>query len=133
MIPVVYVNCDVVDFVSHMMDLSKPIETRTRNTLRAVVGRPVLIAETRHGQKPVVRCLVQFGQPLVVESREAWETVRAAAWIPADSRYDWQPNTKRKWLYPIEYVQPLRPFTPPEGVRHGRVWMEYNGEEVQEV
>lgn len=125
MIPVVFINCRRFPFVRQIMSFDKPIETRTRNMLRAVVGRPVLVAETGNG-RPVVQCMAVFGQPLAVRSREEWERYRALACIPSGSAYDWQPDTKVKYLYPVTYVRQVTSFTPPEGIRHGRVWMEFD-------
>lgn len=124
---VVFVNCDSAPFVDRMIDLSKLIETRTRDTLRSVMNQRVFIAETHRGRRPVVRCSLIFGGSITAYSREAWETVRGAACIPAGSRYDWQDGkTKKKVCYFIEGVRACEPFTPPEGVRHGYVYMECN-------
>lgn len=125
MIPVVFVNCRRQPFVSDIAARRKLIETRTRNTLRAVAGRRVYIAETGNGS-PVVRCSAMIGHPVPVRSMEGWEQYRELACIPAGSQYDWKPETVVKWLYPLYNVEPIAPFVPPEDVRHGRVWMEYN-------
>lgn len=126
MIPVVFINCDTIPFLDLIMNLDKLIETRTRNTLRALVGQRVYLAETHHGKRPVIRCMCVIGDAAVARSREAWETCRPSACIPAGSKYDWQENTRAKWVYWLENVRPVIPFTPPEGRRHGRVWMEYD-------
>lgn len=123
-IPVVFVNCDTVPFLDRILALDKPLETRTRNMLRSVLNRPVLLAETRRGRRPLVRCWAMFTDPIVVRSREAWEQYRSLARIPAGSRYDWHPDTRVKYLYPVVCVVPVSPFTPQEGPRHGRTWME---------
>lgn len=124
MTPVVFVNCSRFPFLRKIMDRSKPFETRTRNMLGRFLGERVLFAETGHG-RPVVRCSAVIAEIIEVYTREAWNRYREAACIPAGSQYDWQPGTRKKVLYRLEDVQPVSPFTPPEGVRHGRVWMEY--------
>jgi hypothetical protein len=126
MIPAVFINCDVIPFLDRIIALDKPIETRTRNMLRSLVHQRVLLTETHRGRKPLCRARATIGTPMAVRSREEWEHWREIACIPANSKYDWQDNTRVKWLYPIYDVVEIEPFTPPEGVRHGRVWMEYN-------
>lgn len=126
MMPVLFINCDAVPFLDRIISLRKPWETRTRNTLRALVGHRVLLAETGRGHRPVVRCSAVVGEPLVIRSRAEWKQYRSACCVPAKSRYDWQSGTKVKYLYPLTGVVACHPFTPPEDVRHGRVWMEYH-------
>lgn len=127
MTPVIFINCDASPFLDDIISLRKPWETRTRNTLRALIGQRVLLAETGRKHRPLVRCSAVLGEPLVIYSWEEWEKYRSSCCIPAGSRYDWQPTTKAKYLYPLYDVTSCSPFTPPEGVRHGYVWMEYNG------
>lgn len=124
MIPVVFINCDAVPFLDRIAALDKIVETRTRNMLRALAGQHVLLAETHRGKRPLARCWATIGTPMAVRSREEWEHWRQYACIPAGSKYDWQEGTTVKWLYPLLDVEPVTPFTLPEGVRHGRVWME---------
>ena len=124
MIPVVFINCSRFPFLAWILALSKLYETRTRNTLRALVGQRVYLAMTGKG-KPVVLCSVVIGDPVVIRSRKAFAAFRKACRIARGSQYDWKRETKVKYLYPLLDVRPVAPFVPPEGVRHGRVWMEY--------
>ena len=124
MIPVVFINCSRFPFLDDILLFRKLYETRTRNMLKSLVGQRVYLAQTGKG-KPVVMASVVIGAPLLCESMAAWETVREACCIPEGSTYDWQADTKKKYLYPLYDVRRCSPFTPPEGVRHGRVWMEY--------
>lgn len=128
MIPVVFINCRVAPFIDLIMRMLKLYETRTRDTLRSVVGQRVLLAETGRGRRPLVRCSAVIGQPVIVRSRSDWRRFRKACRIAPGSTYDWQPGTNVKYLYPLLDVVPLDPFTPPEDTRHGRVWMEYTAE-----
>ena len=123
---VVFINCRRHPFLDMFMREQdrKTHETRTRNTLRALIGQRVFFAETGHGRRPLCRCSGVIGEPLVIRSREDWDRARSLHQIPPGSPYDWQPGTKVKYLYPIIDVHPVPPFTPPEGIRHGRVWME---------
>lgn len=128
MMPIVFINCQSAPFIDDIITGRKVYETRSRDTLRDLVGRFVLLAETGKG-KPVVRCRAKITRSFRVILPDAWERFRSATCVPAWSRYDWKPDTCAKWMYELQYVRPVpAPFTPPEGVRHGRVWMEYNGE-----
>lgn len=126
MIPVVFINCDTLPFLDLIISLDKPLETRTRNTLRSLVHKSVLLAETKHGKKPLVKCWATIGTPMEIRSREEWELYKPLT-CTAGSKYDWKPDTKVKYIYTIYDVYPIQPFTPPEGTRHGRTWMEYTG------
>lgn len=125
MIPVVFINCSRYPFLSRIMYRTKRYETRTRNMLRALIGQRVILAETGRRGRPVARCMATINEPIVARSRSEWNLYRVAAGIEPDSQYDWQNSTKAKYLYPLTDVEPLHPFPVPEGVRHGRVWMEY--------
>lgn len=127
MASIVFINCKDQPFVDQIMLGEKRMETRTRNTLGDVCGNYVLIAETGKG-KPVVKCMAYLGTPHVVRTRAEWDKKYLhRACIPEGSKYDWQSDTKVKWCYQLMNVIKLKPFTPPEGKRHGRVWMEYEG------
>lgn len=123
----VFINCRRCPFIDMMLsDVdTKTDETRTRNMLRAVVGRSVFLTETGRGPS-MVRASAVIGEPIVARSREEWEALRSRHRVPAGSQYDWQPETKIKYLYPILNIRPVPPFHPPEGIRHGRAWMEFN-------
>lgn len=129
MIPIIFINCHESPFIDDIINLSKLYETRTRNTLRHFIGKRVLLAETGNG-RPVVRCSAVIRSVEAVRSRAAWETVRPACCILRGSRYDWQPETTVKYLYELSGVVACHTFHPAEDVRHGRVWMEYNGKVV---
>jgi len=121
---IVFVNCDEVPYVDLIMLRLKLFETRSRRMLHSLLNERVYIAETHHGKPPRVRCSLVFIDACHADSRAAWETARPATCVPAGGKHDWQEGTRRKWLYQISDVRPCVPFTPAEGVRHGRVWME---------
>lgn len=125
MIPVVFVNCSLFPFLSWILAGLKICETRNRNTLRALVGQRVLLAVTGRGRPPVVVASVVIRSAFPVDSLQEWRELYNAHRVQEGSQYDWTDTTRRKWLYLLGGVQPVSPFTPPEGVRHGRVWMEY--------
>lgn len=127
MIPVVFINCTSAPFLDDIIAGHKTIETRARDTLRQFAGCRVLLAETGNG-RPVVRAsaVLRSGRP--VYSRAVWDSLRLRHMVPVGNRYDWTPDTKVKYCYDLLDVRPCDPFTPPEGVRHGYVWMEYETE-----
>ena len=129
MTPVVFINSKSVPFVQMIIDGKKIFETRSRNVLRRLfdTGSPFLIAETGSG-KPIVRCSARIRSVIIIRTPEQWEQYRRFHMVPSGSEYDWKPDTKQKVLYELDNVVPVPvPFTPPEGKRHGRVWMEYHG------
>jgi hypothetical protein len=129
MTPVVFVNCSAAPFIDDIISGRKTVETRTRDTLGTLAGKRVLLAETGNG-RPVVRASAVIGTAIPVRSAREWERLRSAHCVPGGSRYDWQPGSGVKYAYPLLNVRPFAaPFTPPEGVRHGRVWMEYTENE----
>ena len=125
MLPIIFINCTAAPFIDYIIDGRKTYETRSHDTLRQFVGRRVLLAETGRG-RPVVRCSAVITCAVPVDDRTTWDTMRCSTCVPSRSRYDWQPATRRKWLYGLSGVVACWPFTAPEGVRHGRVSMEYN-------
>jgi len=130
MIPAVFINCKHDPFIREIMNHNKLYETRTRNTLRRFRGKRIILAETGNG-RPVARCTAVIDQIIKVYTRSAWTTYFPHLGIAFDSKYDWKPCTKYKYLYHLTDVRPIeRPFVLPEDRRHGHVWMEYHGEEV---
>ena len=130
MIPVLFINCLREKFVDWIIGGLKQYETRTRNTLKKLLdtylGQRILIAETGRGD-PLVRCSAVIDQVVAVYTREKWEEYLQSTWVPVGSQYDWQPNTKVKYLYHLSDVRPIaKPFRLPKSCRrHGRVWAEY--------
>jgi hypothetical protein len=126
MTPVVFINCKDQPFVDDIMCLLKQYETRTRNTLGRFCGERILIAETGHG-RPLVKCSAYIDHYVAVYTKEKWDEYLEQTWVPVGSKYDWQPDTKVKYLYHMSDVHPVKPFRITEGRRHGLVWMEYEG------
>jgi len=124
MLPIIFINCAAAPFIDDIIYGHKTYETRTRDTLRQFVGRRALLAETGNG-RPVVRCSAVITCAVPVDDRTTWRKMRRSTRVPSGSLYDWQPGTRRKWLYGLSGVIACWPFVAPEGVRHGRVWMEY--------
>lgn len=124
MIPILFINCRLVPFVQFIMNRTKIYETRSRNTLRSLVGKRVLIAMTGKGHS-VVMCSAIISNAFPVSSLHEWDMFRSCTCVPKGSQYDWTEKTKVKWLYELSDVCPVPfPFHPSEGIRHGRTWME---------
>lgn len=128
MIPVVFINCKSVPYTELIMAGKKKYETRTRNTLKTLTGKRVLIAETGKG-KPVVKCSARIEKAVVIDTRKTWNAYRKTTCVPKNGKHDWTPKTKVKYLYELKNVIPVPEFIPKNGKRHGRTWMEYNGKE----
>lgn len=122
-VPVLFINCNVSDFIGDIIFLRKLYETRTRKTLHCLLGQTVYIAQTGKG-KPVVRCSAVVSDCVEIRTRSEWNRYKHLLCIPDGSKYDWQPDTKAKYLYKLDSVKELEPFPAPEGKRHGRIWME---------
>lgn len=129
MIPIVYINCSSAPFVDYIMTRSKVFETRSRNTLKTLTGKRILIAETGNGHKSIVRCSARIRSAFPITSQYEWDLFRDYTKVYPGSPFDWSDKTRCKWLYELEDIQPVPPFHPVDGIRHGRVWMEYNGRE----
>lgn len=121
--PVIYVNCSKYPFIEQIQNLEKLFETRNKNTLKKFVGKSVLLAETGKGKKPIVRCSVTISDCIRIDSENDFDKYRKQTCIVNGSVYDWKPDTKQKYLYKLTDVKPVPSFVP-EGVRHGRIWME---------
>lgn len=131
MIPVVFVNCSSVPYVDMILSGKKVFETRSRNTLKSLVGRRVLIAETGKGS-PVIRCSARITTAFTLENSFAWNMFRDYTAVPEGTTHDWKEGTKVKWLYELSSVRPVSvPFVlPSDSIRHGRVWAEYTHKKV---
>ena len=125
MTPVIFINCDEQPFVKDIMGGLKQYETRNKNTLGQFLGQRVLLAETRHGKLPVVKCSAVIAEVVSVHSKEEWDEYLEVSWIPVGSKYDWRPDTKVKWLYLLKDIKAVPQFLlGKECRRHGRVWAE---------
>lgn len=123
MIPVIFINCDSYPFVQWIMAGVKLYETRNRNTLKRFIGQTVYIAETSHKHKPIVKCRATITAATDIRNKTVYDCLRNRTRIEKGSIYDWKPETRVKWLYKLENVEPVPEFIP-EGIRHGYTWME---------
>jgi len=125
MIPVVGINSSSAPFMRDIGLLLKRLETRNKDMLGSLVGQRVILAETKQGGYiAMYTAVIRSGRE--IRSSEEWDSLRTLHCVPSGNKYDWQPGTRVKWVYEITDLRRLRPFRVPDGVRHGRVWMEYN-------
>lgn len=130
MTPVIFINCRKYPFIQQIMNLEKLYETRTKNTMKKLMeshlGERFLLAETGSGN-PLVRCSAVIDHIIAVYTRSEWEKYLPDT-MTKGTDYDWQQDTKVKWLYQLKDIQPVDPFRLPQSCRrHGRIWAEYEG------
>lgn len=123
--PVVFINCRTAPFVADIIRRLKLDESRTRRVLHPLIGRRVYLAETGNGPS-MVRCSAVIRSVIEVRSRETWDALRSVHRVPVGNAYDWNDKTTVKYLYRLYDVRTVRPFHPPEGFRHGRIYMTYD-------
>jgi len=101
----------------------KPVETRSRNMLKSLVGERVAIIRTRRGKNPLI-----VGYATIVkaekQSRDWLDSHRDLTLIPEGSSYDCKGTFK--WCYWLSSAEECEPYQlPASAVRHGRSWCEF--------
>lgn len=115
-------NDGPVPYADKIVSAEKPIETRSRNMLKKLVGHPVVIIATGHGKRPV--CI---GMAWIVKAEkktaEEMDSIRDKTLIPVGDEFD----TGSRWCYFLSSQYKFKnPFPLPEdAVRHGRSWCEW--------
>ena len=102
----------------------KPVETRSRNMLRSLVGQRVAIVRTRRGKQPTI-----IGEADIVsasfQSAQWLDEHRDETLIPPGSKHDCK--GKGKWCYTlvnaVRYELPVP--LPKAAIRHGRSFCEF--------
>ncbi len=112
-----------VPYARAIVQAYKPLETRGKNMLSALVGERVAVVETGRGKKPMV-----VGYVTVTKAERLgvfWlDTHRNLTLIPEGSRYD--SHGKCKWGYWLSDPEECEPYPlPSSAVRHGRSWCEF--------
>ena len=102
----------------------KPIETRNRNMLSALVGERVAIVSTRRSRSPIVVGFATIDKAEFMTVKQLDE-IRDKTLIPVGSKYD--ALNHGKWCYTMTDPVSTRPiwFDPSAIVRHGRSWCEF--------
>ena len=123
----VFVNSKTAPYTELILAQLKSIETRTRNTLKSLIGKRVGIIETGKGAARIV------GYVTITKAEfcpaEKLEEYRDKTRIPYGDKYNkcgthaGQPG---KWFYYLEEPERCTPFViPSNAVRHGRVYVEF--------
>lgn len=124
---IVFINCKLFPFIQWIITGLKLYETRNRNTLKNLIGKTVYLAETGKCKRPVVCCSCTIMDPVIIDNKKDYNRMRKYTMIKKGSIYDFTSETKRKYLYPLENIQPCKPFALPDNaVYHGRVYATVN-------
>ena len=115
----IYINCASFPFIAWILSGEKLYETRTRNTLRALIGQHVYLVETGHGQ-PIIKARATIASAELVTYSDRRKRARAKI---TGTTYDVKPGCA-KWFYKLEDVEPLTaPIqVPTKRENHGRAW-----------
>ena len=122
----IFVNEDGgIHYAQAIVQGYKPIETRSRNMLSALVGERVAIIRTRKGKAPTVVGYADITRwefcPCAL-----FEMYRDLTLIPSGSKYDIK--GKGKYFYHMANPETCKPYPlPGSAVRHGRSWCEWRG------
>ena len=103
----------------------KPVETRNKNMLSALVGERVAVVRTRRGKKPFVIGYVTIYRA-THETQKVMNSnfMRRLTLIPEGSAYD--SGKSGKWCYWLMDAEECDPYPlPSSAVRHGRSWCEF--------
>ena len=116
-----FVNCRKAPFVSLMLDKCKRDETRSRNTLKPLIGQRVALIETGTRKRPFIRGYATITGAVQVSYDDT--AARKAAGI-YNTPYDIKPGVF-KWFYRLADVEGTTPYSLPEHVNHGRAYTEF--------
>lgn len=103
----------------------KPVETRNKNMLSALVGEEIAIIRTKRGKAPVVigYCTIYRATHETQQTMNS-NFMRTLTLIPEGSAYDSGPAGK--WCYWITDAHECKPYPLPSfAIRHGRSWCEF--------
>lgn len=120
----IFVNDDgPVKFAEEIVAARKPVETRTRNMLRLLVGKRVAVVQTGRGKVPTI-----IGHVTIMDNQRksgSWlDENRDKTLIIKGSKYD--NGGAAKWCYFLKDAERCDPFQlPADAVRHGRSWCEF--------
>lgn len=113
-----YINTALIPFVAQILSGAKLYETRTRNTLRTLIGKAVYIIETGHGQPMIVGRATISGAELVPYSNQVKRHQARIIGTPYDTKPD-----GAKWFYKLDNIERLTPSPlPVTRENHGRSW-----------
>jgi len=118
-----YINCKTVPFIDLIAARLKPYETRSRDTLGALIGKRIDLIETGKGA-PVILARATVKSSTIVCYEDV--AMRAAARI-LGTPYDIKPG-QTKVFYELVNVRAVKPHpVPTNRINHGRAYTEYEG------
>ena len=118
-----FCNGKALPFPTWIVTRHKPIETRSKDMLAALVGERVGVVETGKGRIPMVVGHADMVGKFFCTAAE-FDQYRDQTMIPAGSAFDVKGNGK--WCYLLENAEPCSPYPlPSSAVRHGRSWCEF--------
>lgn len=117
----IFINDHSFPYTQEILLQHKTIETRTRNTLKKLIGKRVAIIRTGKG-KPQIVGYVTIAKAAFCPA-DLFDSFRNKTLIPCGDPYD---SKAGKWFYYLENAEKCTPYPIPENaVRHGRVWVEF--------
>lgn len=120
----IFVNEDGgVRYAQAIVQRVKPIETRTRNVFKQLVGERVAIIRTRRNKKPTIIGYARIKEA-VFHTSDALDYLRDMTLIPVGSKYD--STSRGKWCYILGEAEECEPYElPHDAIRHGRSYAEF--------
>lgn len=112
-----------VRYAQAIVQRIKPVETRTRNVFKRIVGERVAIIRTRRNSKPTIvgYADIILATPL---SKDWLDKNRGKTLIPVGSAYDCK--GAYKWCYFLANAEECVPYElPSSAIRHGRSYAEF--------
>jgi len=124
----IFVNCANYPYAALIAAGIKTIETRTRNTLKALDGQRVAIIETGRGPAKIVGYATISGYSFC--NSYFYEMLRDETKIPVGDKYDKfgsRDGIPGKWFYYLENAEQCDSYELPEDgtIRHGRSWCQF--------
>ena len=118
----IFVNNRDVPYADLIAAGKKLYETRSRNMLRALIGRRVAVVRTGCGSPEIIGFVNIDGADYF--AHDSFENIRDLTMIPKNSKYDDGGNGK--WCYKLSAAHALEtPIPLPKNIiRHGRSWCE---------
>ena len=121
----IFINENHFPFAHKIADGSKPVETRNKNMLSALVGERVALVRTKNGKKPAIVGYATIYRATQHEKKVMdSDFMRKLTLIETGSKYD--STEKGKWCYWMKEAETCEEFLlPSSAIRHGRSWCEF--------
>lgn len=121
-------NGQEIDYIELIMQKLKSLETRNKDTLKALMGKRVALIDRahKHNGKLLIRGFATIASSTTIDSKSQYERLQYAHLVPPSSCYWWDECTKKKVMYKL--TEPERAlFELPElRTNHGRSYTEFD-------